>query len=1115
MKINKLTKLLPIFGLLIILIGTIGRAYGQERTLKGRIVDNEKNKLPGVAVFIKGTTYGSASDFDGNYSININDNNTILVFKSLGFVTQEIIVGNRTILNISLVPDENQLEEIIITALGVKKETRKIGYSTQQVKGSELTKAREANPINSLAGKVAGLTVGVSTELLGAPQVVLRGNPGVLYVVDGVPINSNSWNISADDIETYTVLKGANAAALYGFRGQNGAILVTTKKGTKDDRKFSIEYNSSIMFEEGYLAKPAKQSEYGAGNNYQYAFGNDTYDADGSFRRTNVWGPRFEGQNIPQWDSPVDPITGVRQGTPWLAKGVNNLENFMETGIIATNSLSIAASGEKHDLRMSISNNYQKGMVPNTKLNITNFNISAGYNFTDRLKIEGNLNLNIQNSPNVPETSSGPQGYMYSFEVYGSSHWDVRDMRDYYGGIAGVEGVQQQFAEYGRTNNPYFISNEWLKEHQKTDVYGYAKLSYKINDFFDISARTQVTTWNQLRTEKVPFSIISYKPYAAGAGPDLRAGDYREDKRTLFENNSDLLLNFNKDFGDNFNVSAIAGASLRTFRYNSSFVTTDYLIVPGIYSFSNTRFPVKAYSFRSEMEVASAYYTADFSYKNYLTLGVTGRVDWLSTLPKDNRAIFYPSISLSTVVSDYIDLPEAISFMKLRGSYANVKGGLTSSTIGSAYKGVTGLGISNLIGQVNEVTTSYDGPSYNNQNNYNIFNGYANDPAASFSNTLANRSLESYSVTSYEVGLDMKFLRNRLGLDVTYFTSINGPQIFPLEIASSTGFKEQTINGVTTQKNGLEVSLFGSVIKNTDGFNWDVSANWSTYKEKLKDVYNGISSIYLPGPDHVFNVGDRLDGYYGYEFLRSSDRQIIHSSAGVPLKAPRGTNNKRLLGHTNPDFVFGINNKFSYKNLSLSFQFDGRVGGVIYNEAYAYALNAGNQLDLTTGAYGEARRKEWDSTLNGTVAATPAFVGEGVVITNGTPSYDAAGNISNMKELTFAPNEKVTLLKGYVQSVYGGGARVDEAYLNSKTFLKLREFTIGYTFPKELLKNTFIENASVSLVGRNLLYFAETKDFDLDQFPSGYNSTSRSSSKKTILQSPSTRRFGLNINLTF
>lgn len=340
------------------------------------------------------------------------------------------------------------------------------------------------------------------------------------------------------------------------------------------------------------------------------------------------------------------------------------------------------------------------------------------------------------------------------------------------------------------------------------------------------------------------------------------------------------------------------------------------------------------------------------------------------------------------------------------------------------------------------------------------------------------------------------------------------PQIFPLTVASSSGYYNRTVNAVTTQKNGIEVSLTGAVLKNPKGLNWNILANYSTYKETLKQIYGDETSIYLPGPDHVFNIGDRLDGYYGYNYLRSIDGQIIQSSTGVPLTSPTGTNNKKLLGYTNPDFVWGINNQFAYKNFSFSFQFDGRVGGVIYDQVYAYATNSGNQIETTKGAYGEARLKEWQSTNNSTKTATPYFVGPGVTIVSGTPKFDASGNISNDKELSFAPNTKAVTVQTYAQSLFNNN--IDEEFLTSKTYMKLREVIVGYSIPSRILDNVkFIKNASISLVGRNLLYFAQRKDFDLDQYAAGYNAASGSTLKNPGLQSATTRRYGVNLNITF
>lgn len=1082
----------------------------QTQAVSGRVTTAKSEGLPGVNVVVKGATTGTVTNGAGQYSLGMPSNQvTVLTFSFVGFQSQDVTVGSQSVIDVTLLEDTKELAEVVVTALGIRKEARTLGYTTQEISGAQLVKAREPNPINGLTGKIAGLTVAPSAELLGRPQLILRGNADLLFVVDGVPINSDTWNVSPDDIETYTVLKGPNAAALYGFRGQNGAIMITTKRGSRDKRRVSVDYNSSTIVQPSYLALPERQSEYGFGSNYRYAYANNLYDVGNVNRRANIWGPRFEGQPVPQYDSPVDPVTGIRQGTPWVARGANNFRDFMEIGVLSTNNVSVSSSGEKYDLRMSVSNNYQKGMVPNTRLDITNFNLSTGVNFSDRLKFDGTLNLSLQNSPNIPQSSSGPESETYIFQVYGSSSWSVKDMRDYYKGPQGVPGAQQYYAEYGRGNNPYFVANEWLYGHRKTDLYGQARLSYKINDYLNVAVRSQVTTWNQLRTEKVPYSAITYKT------PDLRQGDYREDRRNLLESNSDVLLTFNKDLGKNFRIGAALGANARFFTYNSSWATTDFLLVPGVYNFSNSKNPTQAYSFNSDMTVLSTYATADLSYKNLATLGLTSRIDETSTLPKASRLIYYPSVALSTVMTDYVKLPEFITFVKPRGSFANVKGANTQSSIGSAYQAVTGNSVANLIGYGSEVTTSYDGPNYANQNNYTISKPYNNQPTASYTNSLANPDVKSFTVKSYEYGLDMKFLRNRLGLDVTHFTTINGPQIFPLPVASSSGFASQTVNAVTTRKRGWEMALTGNVIQNPNGFNWDVLANWSTYKETLDAIYGNQSSIYLAGPDHVFSIGDRLDGYYSYNYLRTPDGQVIQSSTGTPLTRPNGTSTKQLLGYTNPDYVWAVNNRFSYKNFNFSFQFDGRVGGVIRDQVYAYAQNSGNQMETTQGALGAARLAEWQSTDLGTKSPTPAYVGPGVVA-NGPVQFDGQGNITNLKDLQFSPNAKAVTVQSYVQGIYNSG--IEEPYIVSKTFAKLREVVIGYTVPSRFLTERFIKGASVSLVGRNLLYFAQRKDFDLDQYAQGFNITGGSGGntlRNPSLQSATTRSMGVNVNLSF
>ncbi|MEI7583408.1 SusC/RagA family TonB-linked outer membrane protein [Runella sp.] len=1103
--------------LTFVLLLSSSAAFAQNRAVKGKVTSADGAGFPGVNVILRGTTTGTSTNGTGEYAINIPNNDAVLVFSFVGFKSQEIKVGSQSDINLTLVEDLQQLQEVVVTALGIKKEVKRLGYTIQEVKGSDLIKARDSNPINSLAGKIAGLSVGASAEMLGRPELVLRGSKDLLFVVDGVPVNSDTWNISPDDIETYSVLKGPNAAALYGSRGINGAIVITTKKGSKEQKGWQADFNSSTMFEKGFIATPEAQMEYGRGSNFQYDFNNGIKNGNGLYdwgQRLPEFGPRFEGQPIRQYDSPYDVATGVRTPTPWLARGTKNFEKFVQTGIISTNNLSVSASGSNYNVRMSYTHMYQKGMFPNTKLNSDNMNLSASYNLSSKLSLEGNINFNHQYSPNIPDVSYGPNSYIYMFKVYGSADYDIDDLKDIYKSPSGVNNLQQYAPEYGRLNSAWFMAKKWLRSHDKTDIYGYLKLNYAISKDLNLSFRSQITTWNQKRTEQVPASanLQAYTPWWSFGW----YGDYREDNRNLFENNTDLLLTYNKRVNNSWSLSALAGGNIRTFKYTSDWATTKSLIVPNVYSLSNSINPALVYNWGSEMKVSSAFYSVDLSYKNFLNLSHTGRVDHISTLPSGQQTYYYPSVSLSSVVSDYVDLPSFLSFFKIRASAADVKGALTQATVGSAYQQYTGISTGNLLGYGSDLISSYDGPSYANQNTATPATYYNGTPSISYSNTLADPNLKPFNRVSYEAGIDMKFLSNRLGLDVTYFTTDNGPQIYPRLLAPSTTYTAQNINGITTKRSGFEIALSGAPIKNPEGFNWEVLTNFATFKETLKSIYGTETNLFLN--NHNYKIGDRLDEIYGTKFVRDPSGNIIYNG-GVPLQSPTDIGNLASLGFLNPNFTFGINNKFSYKNLNFSFQFDGRIGGVMYDYNFYAAMQGGTDLSTVQGVLGEARLKEWQSTKNGTVAPTAALIGNefgpGVVIASGTPKY-AGGQITNMNELTFAPNTTATTVQNYLAT--GLKARFDEYFMVSRSFAKLREITIGYTLPASVLRGSFVKRATISIVGRNLLYFAQRKDFDLDQYASGFNSSDRSTggaASNGALQSTTARRFGFNINLGF
>lgn len=1055
-------------GVLVMLLLLSMPVFAQ-RMVTGKVVSLLTGQpVQGATITIKGTGKSTSTGADGSYSIAAAEND-VLTISSIGFTTVELNAADNAVVQLNI--DQRNLSEVVVTALGIKKEKKKLGYAVQEVKGEDLVKAREPNPINSLVGKVAGLTVGTSAELLAAPQLVLRGRGISLFVVDGVPINSDTWNISPDDIESYTVLKGATASALYGSRGLNGAIMITTKRGTKDKRGFSVEFNSTTMVENGFNAIPKVQDEYGPGDHGKYAFvdgkGGGTNDGD-----YDVWGPKFEGQLIPQYDSPVDPVTGIRQGTPWVARGKDNLKRFLQPGLLSTNNISVSSKTEKYDLRFSMSHTYQKGIVPNMKLNISNFNVSAGYNFSDKVRLESYLNYNRQYTPNFPDITYGPNSLIYNIIIWGGADWDVDQMRNYW--QPGKEGVQSIYAEYQRYHNPYFMAYEWLRGHYKTDVNGYAKLVYKPTSNWDIMVRTQVTAYDLFRNEKMPFSAHPY-------GREEGRGDYREDKRTLLENNSDVLVTYTKDVLKGINVKASAGGNIRSFKYNSSFVTTDYLNVPGWYNFNNTRNPLKASSFNADMLVLSGYGYVDVGLSKYANLSLTGRFDKLSTLPADKNTYFYPSAALSTVVSDYVNLPAAVSFLKVRGSYANVKGGLTQASIGAAPQASYPLGYGA------EYFSTYDGPTYENSAAYTTPPVYNNQPGAYFSNLINNPEIKPFSSTVYETGVEARFLKNRAAIDVTYFSTKDGPRIFTAPLSQSTGYTGALQNGITTKKTGWEVSLSGTPVTTRSGFNWNIMLNWSTFKEVYTKFYRDLKQL-----DPHNKIGDRVDKFIGTAFVKNPEGQIINDAGGRPIRNPKA----QFLGYSNPDWVWSIINNVSYKNFRLGFQFDGRVGGKMVNYIQQQTYRGGRHINTVQGRMGEARYQDYKGIKS--------WVGDGVVISNGTAiQYDDMGNVLNYKDMAYAPNATPTFLQDYISFFYN----TNEANLIDKTFAKLREVTLTYTVPQEFLKRTFVRQANISLVGRNLLYFSKYKDVDIDQYAGSQTSSN--------LQTPTTKRYGVNLNIIF
>ncbi len=1079
--------------------------HAQSHTLSGNVIDAvTKMPVSGVSITIKNSSTGTSTDANGNFSLDVPPNTKVII-TSIGYQALEINSSDK-ISEIQLTPVKQQLNEVVVTATGIRKEAKRLGYSLQTIDASQFAKAKEADPVNALKGTVAGLQVNINQEIGHPADVIIRGENGSsdrpLFVVDGVPITSDTYNLNSDDIETYTVLKGPNAAALYGFQGKNGAIIITTKKGTRDRKGLQVTFNNSTQINKGFIALPKYNDRFGPGDNGKYAFGGGgsspaSYFGSGAVGvgindyDYDVWGPEFRGQLLPQYDGKYDPTqnyvttfadgstyTGHVEPTPWVARGKDNLKNFLQAGLIQSNSIAVSSSTEKTDFRLSVGNTYQQGIVPNTRLNNGNFTASLTERFNPKFSLTSYFNYSRQSTPNVPDVNYGPNSVIYNIITWGGADWSVKDpnIRNYW--QPGKTGIQQNYAEYYRYNNPWFMSYEWLRGHYQNNEYGYLSFNYKLNNSIDFQFRPAMNAYDMFNSEKLPYSADVY-------GRELRQGDYREDRRSLFESNIDLQARFHKDNILGFlDVQALGGGTVRNLSFNSDFESTNYLNVPGIYSFSNSQGPLTGSSFHSGMLVLSAYYSVDLGYKSYITANVTGRVDKSSALPTNTNSYYYPSFNLATVVSDYVHFPEAISFVKLRGSYAESKDGGTSPLFSPDISATPAAGYGYTW------YSPYGGPAYQFSQTYSLSPTYSGQNSAKYSDQTVSPNIYTADRQSTEFGADIRFLDNKLGIDITRYHYKN-TGIVNQGTSPASGYSSYLTNGNVYTNDGWEVVLNAHPITHLNGFSWSITANYSSYVRKWVKNSN---------PNNYEYNGKRIDLVYGNAFVRTPDgKLVIDPGTGVYTRfSDLGVSAQKIFGHADPDFIWGVINTVSYKQFSLHFQFDGMVGGVIEDYVRKKTLQGGRHIEAATGALGAARPQD--------EANIAAYTGQGVNLVGAPIQLDPiTGVITNMKDLT----EQANTTKSQVQPFVTRMASIPDLDIVKKTYTKLREVTITYALPQNLFgKNSFIRAATVSLVGRNLLYFfpGKFKDLDIDQYTQDSGSG---------LQTPTMRNYGFNVNLTF
>ena len=1002
-------------------------------TVTGTVVDEKGESIIGATVQVEGTTNGVITDIDGKYSVRVENDKSTLRFSFVGLVPVVEQVKGRRIINVVLKSDTEVLDEVVVTALGIKKEKKKLGYAVQDLDAPALTKIPAANTASNLTGKIAGLKVSNSPNLFDTPALLLRGVAPVV-VIDGVPVESATfWEVAPEDIESMCVLKGPAAAVLYGQMGQNGVIQITTKKA-KEAVKISV--NSSTGFDTGMIANPSYQKKYGTGYQGQYRVGNSTDEFWGA------WGPELDGRLLPQWNSPYD-ADGNRIAIPWIPRGKDNLKNMLRTGVVTNNNISVETKFDKGDFRISLSEMHQKGVFENTKLNSYTVNMSGGIQFSKKLRFDANINYNKIDSPNFPSV-----GYGRNSPIWAGANVDVRDLRNYW--APGLEGLQQRNFDIGPGydngsfdyNNPYFILYENLHGYHKNTAYGSASLKYDVTNELNITLRTGVNM-NQLMEDYRTAYSTAYN----------RNGNYSQSYKNDFQILTDLIAKYDKKLGI-FDVGAMLGFNARQYNDASHYAETDGLAVPGIYTLSNSMKPTTPTSSKRELAEYAVYGYLDLGWKNYLMLNLTARNQWSSTIPTFGKnSYLYPSAQLSTVVSEYIPMPEFISYLKLRGSYARV---------GSAF------------------SPYYFSPVYSETGTWNNNLGLTS-PEIIYSKDIK----PSYS-TGYEVGGELRLFNNRLGFDATYFYFIDGPQTYNQPISETSGYGAYCLNGLKTLRKGWELSITASPFRNERGFNWDLVLNLSSYRNYLHELPEGQTQY------GELKVGDRMDAIYGSAIMYAPENseyagQVIIGDNGNIQK----DNIKQKLGYSNNDLMVGFSNNMSYGPVSLNFSFDACIGGKMLSQYNRYMWAGGRSLDID-----DQERQNW--------YAGKEYIAEGVKVVSGELKRDGEGNvISDTRK--FAPNDIPTNYFDYVQNSKGYYG-IDECVLVDRSFLKLREVSLTYDLTKHLTK-TPIKGASVSLVGRNLFLITKSGLVDPDQY--------NENTVWDNLQTPSFRNIGFNVNVTF
>jgi TonB-linked SusC/RagA family outer membrane protein len=1052
----------------ILMVLFVQSSFGQSKTISGTVTEKISGQpLAGVNVVIQGTTTGSVTDFDGNYSINTDGSgNNQLVFSYLGYKTISVVLTSESqIINIALEEDTTSLDTVVVTALGIEREAKALGYSLTKVDGDDLSTVKTTSAINSLQGRVAGVNISTSSSgTAGSSRVIIRGassltgNNQPLYVVDGIPIINNTngsvvgptndgtgdggddiSSLNPDDIESVSILKGSSAAALYGSLASNGVIMITTKSG-KGQEGFGVEYSSSFTFDNINTSLQDVQTTYGQGTNglkpgFEYDSGGNPVEIadeanaiDNSFVNSLLsWGARLDGSSVYNWD-------GVKR--PYSYTG-NNLDKFYDTGSTFVNTVALSKGGDDYNYRFSFSNLENKDIFPKATLNRKSLSLNASAKINPKLTSTVNAKYVIEkahNRINIGDTPGNANTVAYALP----SNSDIYDLKP----GSNEAGTELLFQPSQFITNPYWVANSFNTFDKKNRFTASTTFRYDITDWLYATGRAGLDTYDVSRKKVTPFGT-AYRP----------TGELFQSKTTFTSFDADFMLGVDKAITDKISTNSIIGANSRTVTFESLSALGRGFIVVGLEDINNTTLPEPRNNYY-QTKTNSLYASIEVDYDKFFYLTFTGRNDWFSTLSFPDKETpnndFYWSLSGSLLLNEAFELPKAITYAKLRTSYAQVAGGATDAYALNLDYAVTG---------------SFQGQSFGQLNG----------------NSIPNPNLIPFQKNEFEIGFDGRFLNNRLNLDIAYYSNNTTNDIVRAAASQSSGFTSTILNIGELENKGIELLIGGTPIEN-ENFSWDTSFNFGYNDSEIISTDDENTPINVDGSEtrsrtaiisHI--VGEHYGVIFGSSYKRDDNGIIMYDITGSIPKPIQGEN--KILGQGVAPYLMGFSNTFKYKNVSLGFLIDAKFGG---------SVHSGTNRELML-------RGLHKKTLEGRET--------GLVVSG---IDDATGNPFTM---TVAPEN----LRNYYGSIGEQSAGISEEFVYSTDFIKFRELSLSYNVPKKVLENLFISDLRFSIIGRDLFYIS--KDIDNVDPEAALNNLNSQGIERFGI--PSTTSYGFSVNVKF